>query len=217
MSFAAGGKIRQKIYEDPRGPQEWFMPARVVCGIMILNTQQWRELSGTEPHPPPVSMQHYARCGLPWFSIYDEAVASVAAPQVLADLKPVPSGTGAKPSLDDEEADDEDESDAFEGEDESVQAALLAYYKSKAKSDSESKGESESETAVKAPAAPEDAGPLGTVGVAKQRGAKPPANNCAVCKRATTQRCSSCHVEYYCSAECQKSDWQSHKATCKKH
>ncbi|KAF9956529.1 hypothetical protein BGZ72_002700 [Mortierella alpina] len=40
---------------------------------------------------------------------------------------------------------------------------------------------------------------------------KPP---CAVCKTPAITRCSRCKVVHYCSAVCQRKDWQSHKIAC---
>jgi hypothetical protein len=43
-------------------------------------------------------------------------------------------------------------------------------------------------------------------------------NFCRICKKSESEtklrKCSICEVVYYCSAECQKSDWISHKQTC---
>jgi hypothetical protein len=35
------------------------------------------------------------------------------------------------------------------------------------------------------------------------------------CYQTGTQGCSACLREIYCSAECQKTDWKSHKAICR--
>jgi MYND finger protein len=41
---------------------------------------------------------------------------------------------------------------------------------------------------------------------------------CQSCSKLVTnhQRCSRCHMTYYCSTECQKVDWPEHKKLCKK-
>ncbi|CAH8367187.1 unnamed protein product [Eruca vesicaria subsp. sativa] len=41
-------------------------------------------------------------------------------------------------------------------------------------------------------------------------------DECSVCRKLTTKKCSRCKSVRYCSAECQKSDWNSgHKLKCK--
>ncbi len=38
--------------------------------------------------------------------------------------------------------------------------------------------------------------------------------NCNVCDAEAVQFCAVCNLTYYCSAECQKLDWQKHKLSC---
>lgn len=46
-------------------------------------------------------------------------------------------------------------------------------------------------------------------------------NCCIVCKKETAEggkplkQCSLCHRVYYCSQNCQKQDWKTHKPVCK--
>ncbi|KAK7084473.1 hypothetical protein SK128_012411 [Halocaridina rubra] len=40
-------------------------------------------------------------------------------------------------------------------------------------------------------------------------------NKCEICKKAAKQFCSSCRAVFYCSRECQKEDWKTHKIKCK--
>lgn len=37
---------------------------------------------------------------------------------------------------------------------------------------------------------------------------------CAACGKKSTNICAKCRAVYYCSRECQKSDWKRHKQTC---
>lgn len=39
---------------------------------------------------------------------------------------------------------------------------------------------------------------------------------CRVCNTRTTQTCAGCKSIHYCSQQCQKKDWSSHKKTCKR-
>lgn len=38
---------------------------------------------------------------------------------------------------------------------------------------------------------------------------------CFVCQKNSSLRCSKCKKIYYCSVECQKQDWHSHKLICR--
>ncbi|KAH8824954.1 hypothetical protein DL96DRAFT_1611382 [Flagelloscypha sp. PMI_526] len=51
---------------------------------------------------------------------------------------------------------------------------------------------------------------------------KPKQDECFVCKKTESEglkllRCSRCRTVPYCSKECQKADWKSHKGICLKH
>jgi len=41
--------------------------------------------------------------------------------------------------------------------------------------------------------------------------------HCSSCDKPATHRCGGCISYYYCSTDCQKSDWPTHKSICKKH
>ena len=44
---------------------------------------------------------------------------------------------------------------------------------------------------------------------------KPPSNNfCGKCGKETKQKCGKCKIVFYCSKECQTSEWPSHKKFC---
>mmetsp|Transcript_23536 Transcript_23536/g.22568 ORF Transcript_23536/g.22568 Transcript_23536/m.22568 type:complete len:138 (-) Transcript_23536:243-656(-) len=38
--------------------------------------------------------------------------------------------------------------------------------------------------------------------------------SCPVCDKESSKRCSRCKAIWYCSAECQRSDWKTHKKVC---
>lgn len=41
-------------------------------------------------------------------------------------------------------------------------------------------------------------------------------HKCVKCGQNATQRCSGCKKVYYCSTDCQKADWSTHKSNCNK-
>jgi tetratricopeptide (TPR) repeat protein len=40
------------------------------------------------------------------------------------------------------------------------------------------------------------------------------ANTCEICHRSATSRCSRCQARHYCSRECQRSHWATHRHSC---
>uniref|UniRef100_A0A336L5D1 CSON004625 protein n=1 Tax=Culicoides sonorensis TaxID=179676 RepID=A0A336L5D1_CULSO len=43
---------------------------------------------------------------------------------------------------------------------------------------------------------------------------KPEENICNVCQKPAEKKCARCHISYYCSVDCQRQDWKSHKKDC---
>jgi hypothetical protein len=72
MGLGAGGRMRQEIYPDEHGPDTWD-PDRVArLEVHIVDSLAFRDITGLEPPPTPVSAELYTRYGLPWFELYDE-------------------------------------------------------------------------------------------------------------------------------------------------
>lgn len=89
MGLGAGGKMKQKIYPDPYGIATWD-PTNYGCVfIHIVNSEQYRDITGCEPPLTPVSTETYTKHGFPWFDLYDEARGDVAASERLAQVKTI--------------------------------------------------------------------------------------------------------------------------------
>jgi hypothetical protein len=89
MGLGAGGEMKQKIYPDPHGIDTWDQDN---CGrvfVWIVNSEQYREITGLAPPPTPVDAAAYTQHGLPWFELYDEDRADLAAPESLARAKTI--------------------------------------------------------------------------------------------------------------------------------
>ena len=110
MGLAPGGKMRQEVYEDRYGFDAWEQGARSRCFVHLLNSGQYRAVTGAAPpHEPPTAAE-YTEAGLPWFEYYDgdqealegaprlERLDSVAARAVKV-REPAPdSGGSAQPA-----------------------------------------------------------------------------------------------------------------------
>jgi len=97
MGLAAGGRIRQKVYQDPYGMDAWHTRDTCRWVVHLLNVEQFRQRAGREPGPSPISAQSYADAGLPWFDLYDESAVSIPASKALSELKGVTPEEGESP------------------------------------------------------------------------------------------------------------------------
>jgi hypothetical protein len=89
MGLGAGGQMTQSIYPDSYGVEVWD-PQR--CGrvfVHIANSMDWREITGEEPPPTPVSARTYSEHGFPWFSLYDEGGGDLARAKALEGVRSV--------------------------------------------------------------------------------------------------------------------------------
>jgi len=72
MGLAAGGLMRQEIYEDDYGIDAWDTEHSSRCFIHLVNSESYASITGHKPPHAPVSKQEYAKNGIPWFDYYNE-------------------------------------------------------------------------------------------------------------------------------------------------
>jgi hypothetical protein len=89
MGLAAGGRMKQKIYPDEYGLDTWDQNNFGQVYIHIVNSMMYREITGNEPPPTPVSAKTYTQYGMPWFDLYDEAKGDVSRSDELSKVKSV--------------------------------------------------------------------------------------------------------------------------------
>ena len=89
MGLGAGGVMRQRIYPDPYGVDAWDQDHYGSVEVHIVNSLQFRELTGHEPPPTPIDAKIYTEHGLPWFELYDEAKGDLAPSDRLATAKTI--------------------------------------------------------------------------------------------------------------------------------
>ena len=105
MGLGAGGKMRQKIYPDPHGIETWDAANYGRVYVHIVNSMLYREITGEEPPPTPITAKLYAQHGYPWFDLYDEKKSDIAAPENLKNVKSIKemdAEKGFTPQQDDE-------------------------------------------------------------------------------------------------------------------
>jgi hypothetical protein len=89
MGLGAGGKMKQKIYPDAHGIDTWDAENFGRVYVHIVNSMMYREITGQEPPPTPITAQTYTQHGYPWFDLYDDHLGDIDAPDALKDVKSV--------------------------------------------------------------------------------------------------------------------------------
>jgi hypothetical protein len=102
MGLGAGGTMVQKIYPDPYGIDTWDPNRFGLLTVHIVNSGEYRALTGNDPPPTPISAGEYAKYGLPWFALYDEAAGDLPTDDRLASVRSVGDieGTPAESPVD---------------------------------------------------------------------------------------------------------------------
>ncbi len=98
MGLAPGGRMKQKIDEDPYGLDAWDQRHGSRCFVSLVNTAQWKAITGEQPPGKPPTAEDYARRGLPWFDYYGGDAPAVAGSDKLRWLKSIAEKAKAKGS-----------------------------------------------------------------------------------------------------------------------
>lgn len=93
MGLAAGGQMTQKIYPDTYGIDSWDPTRRTSIRVRIVNSEEWRALTGEAPPLTPVDAAAYTKAGLPWFALYDEERGDIAPSEKLRGVRSVGDAT----------------------------------------------------------------------------------------------------------------------------
>ena len=72
MGIAAGGLIKQCILPDHEPASIWDTDRSIGFNVQILNSDSFRQVTGTNPPETPISIATYAEAGLPFFQIWNE-------------------------------------------------------------------------------------------------------------------------------------------------
>jgi hypothetical protein len=109
MGLAPGGLMDQQIYADPYNRDAWRTDVQARCFAHLLNSAQYRRITGQRPPTQPPTAADYTRAGLPWFNYYQDAptvaggeplkkLDSVAALGVKKGQKPLPENSAVLPT-----------------------------------------------------------------------------------------------------------------------
>ncbi len=89
MGLAPGGRMKQKIYEDPYQFEDWDLDHRSRCFVHIANPIAWKAITGRYPRIAPPSAEKYNKHGLPWFDYYDTDIKALDGAKALQGMKSI--------------------------------------------------------------------------------------------------------------------------------
>ncbi len=98
MGLGRGGEINQKIYPDPYGLNVWNEKPESVDLFYMVAASDFKQVTGYEAPPTPVTYKKYQELGFPWFELHDEKLQDSKGSDVFGKLKPV--GDAEKSLLD---------------------------------------------------------------------------------------------------------------------
>ncbi len=111
MGLGRGGEIEQKIYPDPYGPKKqklwtekptdvWEESPSAVEVFYMVSSEDFKQITGHEAPPTPVTYEKYQQLGLPWYDLHDENCGDSKGSGVFGQLKPVGEGKAPQALLD---------------------------------------------------------------------------------------------------------------------
>ncbi len=111
LGLAAGGRMRQEIYDDPFDFEDWDREHFSRCFVHLANSLVWRAITKEEPPTVPPTAKEYARAGLPWFETYSDGKPLGALDKLKKQLRSISQlaeHTGKRPLPENEPVDVED-------------------------------------------------------------------------------------------------------------
>jgi hypothetical protein len=89
MGLGEGGEITQKIYESEYDVDVWDQSEPEKVFVHIVNSTMYREITGEEPPPCPITRKEYERAGYVWYELYDEGASPVSGSGTLSNAKTI--------------------------------------------------------------------------------------------------------------------------------
>lgn len=89
MGLAPGGLMKQEIFKDPYGLEKWETSASSRCFVHIVNSLQYKAITGVHPPNKPPTAQQYTKARLPWFDYYDKELEALEGAPALTGLDSV--------------------------------------------------------------------------------------------------------------------------------
>jgi hypothetical protein len=89
IGLGAGGRMKQKIYEDEFGVDSWDQEAWGRVFIHIVTPAMYADITGESAPTSTIDAQTYAQYGYPWFDVNDKDDAALPGSDILNGVKTV--------------------------------------------------------------------------------------------------------------------------------
>lgn len=89
VGLTGGGTIRQELYVDPYGIDDWDMEVAQRVFVSIVHAKDWFKITGENNPNKPFTTQSYAAAKLPWYEYYDEDQKTLPGALSLAKLRSI--------------------------------------------------------------------------------------------------------------------------------
>jgi hypothetical protein len=92
MGIGAGGRMKQQVFEDPYGKDEWCRGAIKStrrCFVHLANSMAWQNITDERPPETPVTAAAYERQGYPWFDFYSDDAQALKGGKLFQGIKSV--------------------------------------------------------------------------------------------------------------------------------
>jgi hypothetical protein len=89
MGLGAGGTMKQEVYEDPYGLDDWDTNHTSRTYIHLANSLAWKAITQQDPPYPPATAADYTRHGLPWFDYYSDDLKALVGTGKMAAIKSI--------------------------------------------------------------------------------------------------------------------------------
>lgn len=89
MGLAAGGRMKQEIYEDSFSLDDWDQDATDRVFVSLIHAKDWKSITDEAALNEPPSADDYSAAGLPWFDYYGKDQVALPGSRKLAELDSV--------------------------------------------------------------------------------------------------------------------------------
>lgn len=91
MGIGAGGRMKQQVFKDPYGKEEWSRKSDGTrrCFVHLANSMAWEGITGEKPPETPITAAAYERYDMPWYDYYSDDLQAKKGSKKLQGVKTV--------------------------------------------------------------------------------------------------------------------------------